>query len=78
MNEMKYELLVELNSRMEADLLMSYFESQDIPVELFQESIGHNIYPVAITGLGSVQVFVPKEKIKPARKALELFLNKKE
>ena len=77
MGEMKYELLVELNNRMEADLLKSYLESQEIPVELFQESVGQNIYPVAVTGLGSVQVFVPKEKFKQAKKALELFLKKK-
>jgi len=77
MDDMKYELLVELNSRMEADLLKSYLESQKIPVELFQESLGQNIYPVTVTGLGSVQVFVPKEKVKQARKALKLFLNKK-
>ncbi len=77
MDDMKYELLIELNSRMEADLLKSYLESQDIPVELFQEAVGHSIYPVAITGLGSVQVFVPKEKAKQAKKALGLFLNEK-
>lgn len=76
MNDMKYEMLVELNNRMEADLLKSYLESQGIEVELFQESIGQSAYPVAITGLGSVQVFVPKEKIKKADKALKLFLNK--
>ncbi len=75
MNDMKYELLVELNNRMEADLLKSYLESQGIDVELFQESIGQSAYPVGITGLGSVQVFVPKEKIKKAGKALKLFLN---
>jgi len=76
MDEMKYELLVELNSRMEADLLKSYLESQEIPVELFQESVGQNIYPVTLSTLGIVQVFVPKEKFKQAKKALELFLKK--
>lgn len=74
MNEMKYELLVEVNSRMEADLLKSYLEAHEIPAELFQESIGQNIYPVTITGMGTVQIFVPKEKIKEAREAVKLFL----
>jgi len=78
MNNLKYELLIELNSRMKAELLRSYLETQEIPVELFQESIGHNIYPVTITGMGTVQVFVPKEKTKQAQKALELFLSEKE
>lgn len=73
MDEMKYELLTELTSRLEADLLESYLEANGIDVELFQESVGHNIYPVTIDMLGRVQVFVPKEKMKKARKLLEKF-----
>lgn len=73
MDEMKYELLTELTSRLEADLLESYLEANGVDVELFQESIGHNIYPVTIDLLGHVQVFVPKQKIKLAKKLLENF-----
>lgn len=73
MNDMKYELLTELHGRLEADLLESYLEANGIDVELVQESIGHNIYPVTVDGLGHVQVFVPKEKIKTAKKLLEKF-----
>ena len=43
MNDMKYELLTELNNRLEADLLESYLEANGIDVELVQESIGHTI-----------------------------------
>ncbi len=74
MNDMKYELLTELHSRMEADLLESYLEANGIDVELFQESVGHNAYPVTLDGLGRVQVFVPKEKSKKAKKMLEQFM----
>lgn len=73
MNEIKYELLTELTSRLEADLLESYLEANGIDVELFQESIGQNIYPVTIDMLGHVQVFVPKDKLKQAQKLLENF-----
>ncbi len=73
MNDMKYELLTELHSRMEADLLESYLEANGIDVELFQEAVGHSVYPVTLDGLGRVQVFVPKEKIKKAKKMLEEF-----
>lgn len=73
MNDMKYELLTELHSRLEADLLESYLEANGIDVELVQESIGHNIYPVTVDGLGHVQVFIPKEKVKAAKKLLEKF-----
>lgn len=73
MDDMKYELLTELTNRMEADLLESFLEANDIDVELFQESVGHSAFPVTIDMLGRVQVFVPKEKIKKAKKLLETF-----
>lgn len=73
MDEMKYELLVELHSRMQADLLESYLEANGIDVELIQEAVGHTVFPVTVDGLGRVQVFVPREKMKEAGKFLERF-----
>lgn len=73
MNTLKYELLTELNNRLEADLLESYLEAYGIDVELFQESVGQNAFPVINDSLGRVQVFVPKEKIKEAKSLLLLF-----
>ena len=75
MNDMKYELLTELYSRLEADLLESYLEANGIDVELFQESVGQNAFPVTTDLLGRVQVFVPKEKIKQAKKLLSTFIS---
>jgi hypothetical protein len=76
MDKLKWEVLVEIQGRLEADLLESYLEANGIDVELFQESIGHTIYPVTIDGLGRVQVFVPKEKLTEARQLLETFQKK--
>ena len=73
MNTMKYEMLTELNSRLEAELLESYLEANGIDVELFQESVGQNAFPVTNEILGRVQVFVPKEKMKEAMKLFMLF-----
>ena len=73
MDEMKYELLTEIGGRMQADLLESFLEANGVDVELFQESVGHSIYPVNFDMLGTVQVFVPKEKIKLAKKLLDEF-----
>lgn len=73
MNDMKYELLTELNSRLEADLLESYLEANGVDVELFQESVGQNAFPVTNEILGLVQVFVPKEKIGQAKQLLDNF-----
>ena len=67
MNEMKYEMLAEIYGRMEAELIKSYLEAHEIDVELFQESVGQNIYPTTIDQLGKVQVFVKKENLEEAR-----------
>jgi hypothetical protein len=71
MDELKWEVLTEVQGRMQADLLKSYFEAYGIEVELFQEAVGHHIYPVTIDGLGVVQLFVSKEQAAAARKLLE-------
>jgi hypothetical protein len=70
MNELKYELIAEVYGRMEAELIKSYLEAHEIDVELFQESIGQNIYPTTIDAMGNVQIFVSKDKV---NEALELF-----
>jgi hypothetical protein len=66
MDELKYALLAEVYGRMEAELIKSYLEAHEIDVELFQESIGQNIYPTTIDALGNVQIFVSKEKLEEA------------
>ena len=78
MDELKWEILTEVQGRLEAEFIKSYLESQDIDVELFQESVGHHIYPVTINGLGRVQIFVPKEQAKEAQQILEAYHNAKE
>ena len=68
---LRYELLTEVNGRMQADLLKSYLEAEGIRVELFQEAIGHHIYPVMIDGLARVQIFIPKVQSEDAHKLLD-------
>ncbi|MGE5251055.1 MAG: hypothetical protein ACM3QS_12695 [Bacteroidota bacterium] len=75
MDELTWELLTETNGRLEADLLKSYLEANNVPVELFQEAIGHHIYPVTVDGMGRVQVFVPKSMDREARLLLEQYEN---
>jgi hypothetical protein len=75
MDELKWELLTEVQGRLEADLLKSYFEAYGIDVELFQESVGHHIYPVTVDGLGRVQLFVSKEQAGEAQKLLSEYNN---
>jgi hypothetical protein len=67
MDELKWGLLTQTAGRLQADLLKSHLEAAGIEVELFQDAVGHNIYPVMIDGLGRVQIFVPKAQLAAAR-----------
>ena len=78
MDDLKWELLTETNGRMQADLIKSYLEAEGIEVEVFQEAVGHHIYPVTIDGLGRVQIFVPRQQIARARSFLVDFDGRKE
>jgi hypothetical protein len=77
MNDMKYEVLTEVSGRPEAEFLKSYLEAQGIEVELFQESLGQTM-GLTVNGLGTVQIFVPKDQAAEARQLLEEFNNAKE
>ena len=75
MDELKWELLTEVQGRLEANLLKTYFEAYGIDIELFQEAVGHHFYPVTVNGLGRVQLFVSKEQSREARRLLEEYHN---
>lgn len=75
MDELKWELLTEVQGRLEADLLKTYFSAYGIDVELFQESVGQHIYPVNIDILGRVQLFVAKDQAKEAHQLLDEYKN---
>ena len=70
MDELTYAKLVEVNGRLEAELIESFLEASGIDVELVQEAVGHTIYPVAVDGLGRVQIFVPKTRLTEAQDLL--------
>lgn len=73
MDELTWAKLTEVIGRMDADLIESYLEANGIDVELFQEAVGHLIYPTTIDGLARVQIFVKKENLAEARELIERF-----
>jgi hypothetical protein len=78
MDKLKWELLTEVQGRLEAEFIKSYLGAAGIEIELFQESVGHHIYPVTIDGLGRVQLFVAKDQAKEAQKLLDEYNKSKE
>lgn len=76
MDELKWELLTEVQGRAEAEVIKVYLLGNGIEdVELFQESVGQHIYPTTLDILGSVQIFIPKEQAAEARQLLEEYNN---
>ena len=77
MDELKWEILTEVQGRPEAEFIKSYLEAQGVEVEMFQESVGQTM-GLTINGLGTVQLFVPKEQAADARQFLNEYNNAKE
>lgn len=75
MDELKWELLTDVQGRFEADILKAYFEEYGIEIMTFQESLGQHIYPTTLDILGNVQIFVSKEQTEAARKLLDEYNN---
>jgi hypothetical protein len=73
MDKLKWAKLTEVYGRMDADLIESYLEAEGIDVEMFQEAVGHQIYPTTMDGLAKIQIFVAKENLDEARKLIEHF-----
>ena len=72
MSELNWVMLEDVSSRLEAEGIKSLLEAEGIRVELFQEAIGA-LFPVAVDGLGTTQIFVPKRKLSQARTWLKAY-----
>jgi len=75
MDELKWEHLTDIQGRMQAELLKTYFQENGIEVEMFQEAAGQSLFPTTLDILGLVQIFVPKEDAGLARQLLDEFNN---
>jgi len=73
LDDVKWELVGVFNGRLEAELLQSYLEARGIEVAIFQEAVGHHVYPVTIDGLGRVQLFVSRENSAEARELISQY-----
>lgn len=72
MSHPNWEFLTEVSGRLNAEEIKSYLEAYGIPVILFQEGAGLDLFPVAIGNtLARVQIFVPAEHFAQARELLE-------
>ena len=76
MDELKWDLLTEVQGRAEAEVLKTFLIANGIEdVELFQESLGQHIYPTTLDILGNVQIYVPNAQRLEAQKLLQEYSN---
>jgi hypothetical protein len=73
MDRLTWEHLTEIYGHIEAEILQSYLQANNIPVELLNKDGMPSTYPFTVDSLGRVDVFVPKEKAEEARALLILF-----
>lgn len=66
MTENRWVTLLEVNDRLQAEILKNALESQNIPVDLIQEGISHYLYPVG-GPIGTIQVCVPENRMAEAK-----------
>lgn len=72
LDELKWEVLTEIQGRWEADIIKALLAEHDIDSEFFQETIGQLI-PTSLDLFGLVTVYVPKEQAEAARLVLKAF-----
>jgi hypothetical protein len=71
-SELKWVLLTEVYGRMNAELILSLLNTNEIEVELFQESAGGFFaYPTNVGEFARVQIFVPANKLTDAKDIFE-------
>ena len=76
MDELKWDLLTEVQGRVEAEIFKTFLIANGIEdVEMFQESLGQHIYPTTLDILGNVQIYVPKTQMREAQELLKEYIN---
>ncbi|GAB4421974.1 MAG: hypothetical protein Kow002_11150 [Anaerolineales bacterium] len=69
-----WEKLTEVFGSLAGEGLKSYLEAHDVSVRLIQESVG-KLIGGTLDVFGTVEVFVPKEKLEDAKTLLETYQN---
>ena len=67
MSEKSWATLLEVDNRIEAEIMKQALEAQGIPAEIFQEGAMRYAYPMAFGPLAKVEICVPKDRIDEAK-----------
>ena len=75
MSESSWVTLLEVNTRLEAEIIKEALEAQGMPAAIFQEGVIHHLYPMAVGPLARVEICVPKERLSEAQAWLTEYEN---
>jgi hypothetical protein len=67
MSEHEWVTLLDVNDRIEAEIIKEALEAQGIPAQIFQEGIAHFAYPVTVGPLANVEICVPADRSEEAQ-----------
>ena len=73
MSEREWITLLEVNDRIEAEIIKDALAAQGIEAEFFQEGVVHFGYPVTVGAMASVEICVPNDQEADARAWLEAY-----
>ena len=73
MDKLSLELLTQIDGLIQAEVLQSFLQANDVPVEIIRETGMPSTYPFTADEFGPVDVYVQKVNIAQARELLTLF-----
>lgn len=75
MPDKEWVTLLDVNDRLEAEIIKDALEAQGIPAAFFQEGAAHFAYPVGIGPMSVVEICVPSDHLDEARSWLDAYEN---
>lgn len=75
MTERQWVTLLEVNDRIEAEIIKDALEAQDIPAVFFQEGAVQFGYPVGVGPMSVVEICVPSDRLQEAKTWLQAYEN---
>lgn len=73
MDKLTWEKLTEVFGFIEAEVLQSFLQANEVPVELLREAGTPSTYAFTMDEMSRVDVYVPQDKLERARDLLVLF-----
>lgn len=75
MSNTEWVTLMEVNDRLEAEIITSALTAQGIPAAFFQEGVAHYSYPLTVGPMSTIEICVPQEKLQEAQDWVTAYRN---